>query len=83
MACEACGHSMQLLAAKWFWCPRCGSIYDGLFPQHTPPKLVERCRNFEAWARSLGAADIINNQWQATGIAESITPPSGEGKGNG
>lgn len=45
MACQTCDHTMQSIASKVFWCPRCGTIkreYNTLNPEWYTPKIVER-----------------------------------------
>ena len=47
MACKPCTHTMQRIADKWFWCPRCGTLkrdYETLDPEWFTPKLVNLAR---------------------------------------
>ncbi len=45
MACRTCTHTMQAIADKLFWCPRCGSVkfqYEKGGDEWSEPKLVQR-----------------------------------------
>jgi len=45
MACRTCTHTMQAIADKVFWCPRCGSLkfqYAKGGDEWSEPKLIHR-----------------------------------------
>lgn len=89
MSCPTCDHTMQgllsaddcdLLAPRFFWCPRCGTLrtqgVDGERTVDESPKLVERCRRFRQWMRKASEAKSkVYDEWCRYGIAESITKP--------
>lgn len=76
MACNVCDHTMESIVDGVFWCPRCGAYKKGTETHR--PKLIERCRAFEAEMRAkLGYAVA---DWVTLGIAESIDRPGGRPK---
>lgn len=80
MSCPTCSHTMQCL---WnddgdgvFHCPRCGTVqwFEDSHPTKViVPKLVERCRTFEATITGVCAEHSF--QWKSLGVAESIYRP--------
>ena len=84
MACPTCDHTMESLGEfagrRHFRCPRCGTLRTVDPTGYTVdyrPKLVDRCRKFEAWcAAGHGLRDTnVCREWTSLGIAESINPP--------
>lgn len=85
MPCETCGHTLASLPymameVKQFHCDRCGTLvieYPGGHRDVYRPKLVDRCRDFEAdMAADVTRAthDAVMRFWQR-GITESIRLP--------
>ena len=78
MSCVTCTHTMDLIGeadrCRYYHCPRCGTMFvksDGSQADRWwAPKLVERCREFEA---TLGPA--WGALWHRLGIKESIHRP--------
>ena len=79
MSCKTCDHTMVCLGQiqdgdRYFWCPRCGSLKRvvpadvGGGEDTDAPRLVDRCREFEAWCPQ-------GDKWVTMGIAESIHVP--------
>ncbi len=70
MSCPTCDHTMQHMYHMdgcAYWCPRCGTVkVDGA--SHHVPKLVERCRQFDADTMS-------SPEWRRLGVAEAISRP--------
>ena len=83
MSCPTCDHTMQQLPTetqRFFWCPRCGTIsFEASFggESHTPPKLVERCREFAVQSPMVsGDPKFLSGRlWRELGIAEAINRP--------
>ena len=84
MACPTCDHTMQRLNGDvnmfYFWCPRCGTLVENSRGELTQeaPKLVNRCREFEASCyQASGWRDTSHyKRWVSIGIAESINVPT-------
>ncbi len=81
MPCPTCSHTMEAFAGGGpedeltrFLCPRCGTVKvtePDVPDEIYVPKLVERCREFQA---TLGP--LLNGTiWCRLGIAESINTP--------
>lgn len=74
--CPTCSHTLQALfgigGRMCFWCPRCGTlrITSGDHTDDEAPKLVARCRKFEATIGGVCAEHA--HQWHALGIREAI-----------
>lgn len=92
MPCPACSHTMQKLeptaeAIAFWWCPRCGTLSTlrGTHFSHDVPRLVERCRQYDAQRIAQdrpGARDYPRHYpavalWHSLGIEESIFPEGG------
>jgi len=81
MSCPTCGHTMHGIGEvpavggqPAFWCPRCGTLIDHSHDSiGDAPKLVQRCRTFEATLAGVCAEHLY--QWKASGVAESINTP--------
>lgn len=78
MSCSTCGNTMGSLGGSQFHCPRCGTYVNAAIgdPKVYVPKLVDRCRAFEADAlpkENIG--QYYRNTWRQLGIAESIQAP--------
>lgn len=76
MSCPTCDHTMQGIAPKCWWCPRCGTLKNSNDVE--APKLVSRCRAFfdslkteEEGFGSLGGKALVKT-WHRMGIEESI-----------
>lgn len=89
MPCPTCDHTMQNIASRHgepvFWCPRCGTImftkplFEGEKLDECP-KLVKRCREFEAHerddlAQGFEMAKETLFRLHQLGIAKSIHKP--------
>lgn len=79
MTCNTCGHTMQSIADAVHWCPRCGSMkrrnlhtVEQKTDSHVP-KLVARCRAFEAEGWPVNGS--CTEAWKRLGISESINLP--------
>lgn len=48
MPCDVCGHTIQRVEGRWFWCPRCGTMHEisssGDYRHHEAPALVSRVK---------------------------------------
>lgn len=75
MACPTCDHTMESIGDSGrtiaFWCPRCGTLDNGLKPA-SQPKLVERCRIF--------CKDSDEYMLSVLGIREAINIPGERGE---
>ncbi len=74
MNCPTCSHTLHAVCQsdgdRVCWCPRCGSLIA--HGEHSPPKLVERCREYEKMLRYVPER---LPHWKAVGIAEAINTP--------
>lgn len=79
MACPTCDHTMEGLDCGYYWCPRCGTLKEQQGMERVqPPKLVERCREFERDVTKKLSGNWLDDvliEWNRLGIAESINPP--------
>lgn len=84
MSCPTCRGTMaafsKALGSMDFLCDRCGTVrrvYSSGEPDDVyVPKLVERCREFEANEMPKeNIAQYYRNAWKRLGIAEAINPP--------
>jgi hypothetical protein len=93
MSCTTCGHTLEGIGHRkfhrFFYCHRCGTLVeehrsDEAGPSQewrllsvAVPKLVGRCRSFEAWCKEgIGWTDTnVFKQWTGIGIAESVNTP--------
>jgi uncharacterized Zn finger protein (UPF0148 family) len=76
VSCPTCGHTLQRVEQMTFWCPRCGTLSDGVdaaAADPLPPALVRRCREFAD--RHIPASSGYAELWTRSGIAESIRRP--------
>jgi Zn-finger nucleic acid-binding protein len=95
MACPTCSHTMQSvgvtgqLEQRVYWCPRCGTIKVAgeVTEDVEAPKLVARCRAFQAELYECESHDdygvfmaAMPERWRVIGLAESIDPPDRRGK---
>jgi hypothetical protein len=81
MSCPTCGHTLEFVIRHVHWCPRCGTLVScGVEELAEAPKLVERCRAFEAYLHRPGPGGgkpMDRHRWRQLGVAESIHPPAG------
>ncbi len=80
MRCPTCSHAMEAVQTeptRIFHCHRCGTLKQE-FPTGAcaarwwAPRLVERCREFEA---TILSSTIRRVDWHRLGIAEAICLP--------
>lgn len=74
MAYPTCDCTMQSVGEAKFWCPRCGTLKLGDYESY-PPKLVVRCREYQAITGCGG----VGGGWHEIGIQESIYKPHERG----
>lgn len=75
MSCPTCSHTLESCTLTISHCPRCGTMVMDDRPY--VPKLVARCREFEAWCKEAHGWKDTNHykKWHSTGIEETINAP--------
>jgi len=61
MACPICDHTMQAIAKRCFWCPRCGTIkldHEGEMPDIEAPRIVRVLQSVDKTLR-VDAAEYV------------------------